>query len=73
MLCIVKMLLKQMVGGSALNSHGNSIIDNGESYKNHGIVFLNFEPCSLYFFLELPLNGLVVSDKNMLLVFPISL
>ena len=30
------------VGGPALNSHGNYIIDHGISWKNHGIVFLNF-------------------------------
>ena len=35
MLRVVKMLLKEEVGGSALNSHGNYI-------ANHGIVFLNF-------------------------------
>ena len=35
MLCMVKMLLKGEVGGRALNSHGNYIVD-------HGIVFLNF-------------------------------
>ena len=36
----------------ALNSHGNYIADNGKSWKNHGIVFLNFlwEPCSFNFF-----------------------
>ena len=27
---------------SALNSHGNYIFDHGESWKNNGIVFLNF-------------------------------
>ena len=27
---------------SALNSHGNYIVDHGKSWKNHGIVFLNF-------------------------------
>ena len=42
MLCMVKLLLKQEVGGRALNSHGNLIIDQGKSWKNHGIVFLNF-------------------------------
>ena len=26
----------------ALNSHGNYIVDHGKSWKNHGIVFLNF-------------------------------
>ena len=36
------MLLKEEVGGSALNSHGNYIVYRGKSWKNHGIVFLNF-------------------------------
>ena len=39
---LVKMLLKGEVGGCALNSHGNDIVDHGKSLKNHGIVFLNF-------------------------------
>ena len=39
MLRVVKMLLKEEVGGSALNSHGNYIADHGKSWKNHGIVF----------------------------------
>ena len=39
MLSMVKMLPKGEVGGRALNSHGNYIVDHG---KNHGIVFLNF-------------------------------
>ena len=39
---MVKMLLKGEVGGFALNSHGNYIVDHGKSWKNHGIVFLNF-------------------------------
>ena len=38
MLCMVKMPLKGEVGGCALNSHGNYIVD----HENHGIVFLNF-------------------------------
>ena len=42
MLSVVKMPLKGEVGGSALNSHGNYIVDHGKSWKNHGIVFLNF-------------------------------
>ena len=42
MLSPVKMLLKGEVGGCALNSHGNYIVDHGKSWKNHGIVFLNF-------------------------------
>ena len=39
------MSLKGEVGGRALhfvNSHGNYIVDYGKSWKNHGIVFLNF-------------------------------
>ena len=42
MLSMVKMLLKGEVGGHALNSHGNYIADHGKSWKNHGILFLNF-------------------------------
>ena len=42
MLSMVKMLLKGEFGGRALNSHGNYIVDHGKSWKNHGIVFLNF-------------------------------
>ena len=42
MLSVVKMLLKGEVRGHALNSHGNYIVDFGKSWKNHGIVFLNF-------------------------------
>ena len=42
MLSVVKMPLKGAVGGCALNSHGNYIVDCGKSWKNHGIVFLNF-------------------------------
>ena len=50
MLRVVKMLLKGEVGGCALNIHGNYIVDHGKSWKNHGIVFLNFcgnpvKPC----------------------------
>ena len=52
MLSVVKMLLKREVGGRELDSHGNYIDDHGKSWKNHGIVFLNFcgnpansEPC----------------------------
>ena len=30
------------VGDCALNSHGNYIVDYGKSWKNHGIMFLNF-------------------------------
>ena len=42
MLSVVKMLLKGEVEGHALNSHGKYIVDHGKSWKNHGIVFLNF-------------------------------
>ena len=42
MLSMVKMSLIGEVGGHALNSHGNYIVDHGKSWKNHGIVFLNF-------------------------------
>ena len=39
MLWVVKMPLKGEIGGSALKSHGNYIVDHGKSLKNHGIVF----------------------------------
>ena len=42
MLSVLKTLLKGEVGGRALNSPGNYIVDHGKSWKNHGIVFLNF-------------------------------
>ena len=41
-LCLVKMLLKGDVGGHALNSHENYIVERGKSWKKYGIVFLNF-------------------------------
>ena len=41
MLSVVKMLQKGEVGVCALNSHGK-IVGHGKSWKNHGIVFLNF-------------------------------
>ena len=41
-LSVVKRLLKGTVGGHVLNSHGNYIVDRGKSWKNHGIIFLNF-------------------------------
>ena len=37
-----KVAAKRGVGVCALNSHGNYIVDHGKSWKNHGIVFLNF-------------------------------
>ena len=42
MLSVVKIPLKGEVVGHALNIHGNYIVDHGKSWKNHGIVFLNF-------------------------------
>ena len=42
MLCMVEMLLKGEVRGRTLHSHGNYFVDHGKSWKNHGIVFLNF-------------------------------
>ena len=33
---------KGEVGGHALYGHGNYIVDHRKSWKNHGIVFLNF-------------------------------
>ena len=38
---MVKMLLKGVVGGCALNGHGNYIDDYRKSWKNHGIVFFS--------------------------------
>ena len=42
MLSVVKMPPKEEVGGHTLNGHGNYIVNHGKSWKNHGIVFLNF-------------------------------
>ena len=42
MFSVVKMLLKGDIGGCAFNIHGNYIVDHGNSWKNHGIVFSNF-------------------------------
>ena len=41
-LSVVKMPLKREAGGHALNSHGNYLVEYGKTWKNHGIVFLNF-------------------------------
>ena len=38
MLSVLKMPLK----GEVEAMHGNYIVDHGKSWKNHGIVFLNF-------------------------------
>ena len=40
MLSVVKVPLKGVVGDSALNGHGNYVIDLGKSWKNHGIAVL---------------------------------
>ena len=45
MLCAVKMPLKGEVGGSALNSLGNYVVEHGKSW-NCVFEFL-WEPCSL--------------------------
>ena len=42
MLSVVKLLLKGEVGGCALNSHENYIVDHGKSWKDLRIVILNF-------------------------------
>ena len=58
-LSMAKMPLKGEVGGHALKSHGNYIVDHGKSWKNHGIVFLNF--CGN---LDLFFNRLVVGPRG---------
>ena len=50
------MLLKGEVGDRALKSHGNYIVDHGKSWKNHGIVFLNFSVL-----LYLPVNNICLA------------
>ena len=52
MLSMMKMLLKGEVGGHALNSHGNYIVDHGKSW-NYVFEFL-WEP---YVFNSLPTSG----------------
>ena len=42
MLSVVTLLLNGEIGVFALDSHGNYTVDHGKSWKNHGIVFLNF-------------------------------
>ena len=59
---VVKMLLKGEVGGHALNSHANYIVEYGKSWKNHGIVFLNFWGNPV----ELPLMAVVLFIFSML-------
>ena len=39
---VVKMPLKGEDGSCAFKGHENYIVDHGKSWKNHGIVFLNF-------------------------------
>ena len=42
MLSVVKMPLRVEVSGHALNSHGHYVVDHGKSWKNHGILLLNY-------------------------------
>ena len=42
MVSVMKMPLKGEVGGHALKCHVDYIVDHGKSWKNHGIVYLNF-------------------------------
>ena len=42
MLRVMKIMLKGEVGCRALNNHENYFVDCGKSWKNHGIVFMNF-------------------------------
>ena len=49
MLSMVKMLLKGVVGGRALNSYGNYIVDHGISWKNMELCFdFLWEPCIMF-------------------------
>ena len=68
MLSMVKLLLKGEVRDCVLNSPRNYIVDHGKSWKNHGIVFLNFcgnrvlyfgvARCYLFFSAFLDLSGI---------------
>ena len=49
MLIVVKIMLKEELGGSALNSHGKYIADHGKSW-NCVFEFL-WEPCKTVVFL----------------------
>ena len=42
MLSVLENVAKRDIGGHALNNHGNYIVDREKSWKNHGIVLLNF-------------------------------
>ena len=44
MLCMVKVPLKGEVGGCALNSHGNYIVDHGKIMELYFFEFL-WDPC----------------------------
>ena len=58
MLSVVKMPLKGEVGGYALNSHGNLIVDQGKSWN---IVFeFLWEPCLRVANLRLTTGGATV-------------
>ena len=41
-ICIYAQRSEDASKGGGLNSHGNYIVDHGKSWKNHGIVCLNF-------------------------------
>ena len=63
-LSVVNMPLKWEVGDHALKSHGNYIVDHGKSWKNHGIVLLNF--CGNPVYATIHLFDLVISVKIVL-------
>ena len=54
-LSVVKMLLKGEVGGGALNSNGNYIVDHGKLWKKswNCVLELLWEPCQS---IQTPLN-----------------
>ena len=60
-LSMVKMLLKGEVGGCALNSHGNYIVDHGKSW-NCVFEFL-WEPCLYYPVFMLLVHGIEIKIK----------
>ena len=69
MLRVWKMLLKGEVGGHALNSHGNCIVDHRKSWKNHELCFLISVgtlciACHCLFLFQAPYNTLVFNVVN---------
>ena len=62
---VVKMLQKGEVGGCALNSHGNYMVDHGKSRKNHRIVFLNFCGHLIIIAHEFPIFKLVICFQRL--------